>query len=133
MTGILDHLCVGVIDDDASQRRALGRLLRAAGMQSIAYASAEEFRSDLKQPRFHCLLVDVQLPGMSGIELRDQLAAEGIETPVLFVTAHDNPKAREQALAGPCVGYFRKTDSPSEILEAIRHGFRPSLPGRERT
>jgi FixJ family two-component response regulator len=123
MTAGLDNLYVGVIDDDESQRRALRRLLRAAGMQSIAYASAEEFRSDLKQPRFHCLLVDVQLPGISGIELRDQLAAEGIVTPVLFVTAHDNPKARAQAMAGPCVGYFRKTDSPNEILKAIRKEF----------
>jgi FixJ family two-component response regulator len=77
MTEILGRLCVAVIDDDESQRRALARLLRAAGMQSTAYASAEEFRSDPKQPRFHCLVVDVQLRGMSGIELRDQLAAEG--------------------------------------------------------
>jgi FixJ family two-component response regulator len=129
MTGILDNLCVAVVEDDESQRRALARLLRAAGMQSIAYASAEEFRSDLRQPRFHCLVIDVQLPGMSGIELRDQLAAEGAATPVLFVTAYDDPKARERALAGPCVGYFRKTASGSEILEAIRHGVSILAPG----
>jgi DNA-binding NarL/FixJ family response regulator len=62
---------------------------------------------------------------MSGVELRDQLAAEGIATPVLFVTAYDDPKTREQAVAGHCVGYFRKTDSGGEILEAIRHGVSP--------
>jgi FixJ family two-component response regulator len=122
MAAIVDNLYVAVVDDDEGQRRALSRLLRAAGMQPIAYASAEEFRSDLRQPRFHCLVIDVQLPGMSGIELRDQLAAEGIATPVLFVTAHDDETSREQALAGNCLGYFRKTDSGSEILEAIRHG-----------
>jgi FixJ family two-component response regulator len=120
MTEILGHLCVAVIDDDESQRRALARLLRAAGMQSTAYASAEElFRSDLKQSQFHCLVVDIQLPGMSGIELRDPLAAEGVATPVLFLTAYDDPKVRERALAGPSVGYFRKTACGSEILEAI--------------
>jgi FixJ family two-component response regulator len=129
VTAIVEKFYVAVIDDDDGHCRALARLLRAAGMQSIAYASAEEFRSDLKQPRFHCLVVDVQLPGMSGIELRDRLAAEGIRTPVLFMTAHDNPKAREQALAGPHVGYFRKTGSGSEILEAIRRGGAALAPG----
>jgi FixJ family two-component response regulator len=122
MAATLENLYVAVVDDDEGQRRSLARLLRAAGMQPIAYASAEAFRSDLRRPRFHCLVIDVQLPGMSGIELRDQLAAEGIATPVLFVTAHDDPTAREQALAGNCVGYLRKTNSGSEILEAIRHG-----------
>jgi FixJ family two-component response regulator len=122
MAATVNNLYVAVIDDDEGQRRALSRLLRAAGMQPIAYASAEEFRADLRQPRFHCLVIDVQLPGMSGIELRDQLAAEGIATPVIFISAHDDPTAREQALAGNCLGYLRKSDSGSEILEAIRHG-----------
>jgi len=118
--GISGNVYVGVVEDDDSQRRSLARVLRAAGMQPIAYASAEEFRADVKQPRFDCLVLDVQLPGMSGIELRNQLATEGIATPVIFVTAHDDPNARKAALAGRCSGYFRKTDSASEILDAIR-------------
>jgi FixJ family two-component response regulator len=125
---VLGNVYVGVVDDDESQRRSLGRLLRAAGMQPIAYASAEEFRADGKQPRFDCLVLDIQLPGMSGIELRNQLASEGVATPVIFVTAHDDPKAREAAAAGRCVGYFRKTDSGSEILEAIRQEISPPAP-----
>ncbi len=115
------NLYVGVVDDDESLRRSVARLLRAAGMQSITYASAEEFNEDLKHPRFDCLVLDVQLPGMSGIDLRNKLAAEGVATPVLFVTAHDDPRAREEAMAGQCVGYFRKTDAGSELLNAIRH------------
>ena len=111
---------VGVVDDDESQRRSLARLLRAAGMQPIAYSSAEEFRADVRQPRFDCLVLDVQLPGMSGIDLRDQLLTEGVETPVVFVTAHDDPRAREAGLAARCLGYFSKTDSGSELLDAIR-------------
>jgi FixJ family two-component response regulator len=120
-TGIQGNIYVGVIDDDESQRKSLARLLRAAGMQPIAYASAEEFRADVKQPRFDCLVLDVQLPGLSGIELRNQLASEGIATTVIFVTAHDDPKAREAAVSGRCAGYFLKTDSGSQILGAIRH------------
>jgi FixJ family two-component response regulator len=118
-TGIQRNVYVGLVDDDESQRKSLARLLRAAGMQPITYASAEEFRADVRQPRFDCLVLDVQLPGISGIELRNQLASEGIATPVVFVTAYDDPKAREAAVAGRCVGYFFKTEAGSEILAAI--------------
>ena len=126
----LGNLYVGVVDDDDSLRRSVARLLRAAGMQPIIYASAEEFRADVKQPQFDCLVLDVQLPGMSGIDLRNELATEGVATPVLFVTAHDDPKAREDALAGQCVGYFRKTDAGSELLNAIRGVVSPSTIGQ---
>jgi len=120
-TGIQRNVYVGLVDDDECQRKSLARLLRAAGMQPITYASAEEFRADVRQPRFDCLVLDVQLPGISGIELRNQLASEGIATPVVFVTAYDDPKAREAAVAGRCVGYFFKTEAGSEILAAIRN------------
>jgi len=128
-TGNLGTVCVGVVDDDESLRRALARLLRAAGMRPITYSSAEEFRADVKQSRFDCLVLDVHLPGMSGLDLRNRLAAEGVATPVLFVTAHDDPRAREEALAGRCVGYFRKTDAGDEILDAIRRAVAPPAIG----
>jgi len=114
------NVYVGVVDDDENLLRSLARLLRAAGMQPITYLSAEAFRADAKRPRFDCLVLDVQLPGMSGIDLRNQLAAEGATTAILFVTAHDDPQARASALAGPCAGYFRKTDAGSDILDTIR-------------
>jgi FixJ family two-component response regulator len=116
---------VGIVDDDDSLRRSLARLLRAAGMNAVTYASAEEFLADLKQPRFDCLVLDLQLPGMSGLELRDRLAVEGVATPVLFATAYDDPAARQEALAGPCAGYFRKTDAGSDLLDAIRRAIEP--------
>jgi len=109
---------VAVIDDDASVRRSLGRLLHATGMQPVGYASAEEFIS--AQESFDCLVIDIQLPGISGIELHRRLLEEGERTPVLFVTAHDEAGVREEALAGGCAGYFRKGDAGSDILEAIR-------------
>jgi len=119
-TGNLSDVCVGVVDDDESIRRSVARLLRAVGMHAITYASAEAFRADVKAPRFDCLVLDVQLPGMSGIELRNQLAAEGSAMPVLFVTAHDDPAALADAMAGPCAGFFRKTDAGIGFLDVIR-------------
>jgi PleD family two-component response regulator len=71
------NVYVGVVDDDESLRRSRARLLRAVGMRPVTYASAEDFRADLKKPHFDCLVLDLQLPGLSGLELRDQFAAEG--------------------------------------------------------
>lgn len=114
-----ERLSIAIVDDDESVCRSLGRLLRAAGMQPVAYPSAEAFLGDARQATFDCLVLDVQLSGISGIELQRQLAASGERTPVIFITAHDEPEAREQALAGGCTGYFRKNDSGAEVIEAI--------------
>jgi FixJ family two-component response regulator len=111
---------VAVVDDDESLCRSLGRLLRAAGIQPVTYASAEAYLADTKHPKFDCLVLDVQLGGMSGIELGQRLVAEGGHAPFIFITAHDDPAARARAEAAGCVGYFRKTDSGADVLEAIR-------------
>lgn len=124
MSAVSD-VCVGVVDDDESVRRSLARLLRAAGMQPTTYASAEEFRAQAPEQRFDCLVLDVQLPGMSGIDLRNRLAAEGVATPVIFVTGHDDPGLRKGAMAGPCLGYFLKTEAGRAILDAIRSTIAP--------
>lgn len=111
---------VAVVDDDEKVCRSFGRLLRAAGLQSITYPSAEAFLADAKQPRFDCLVLDVQLGGMSGIELVQHLTAAGAAPPFIFITAHDDPAARDQAEATGCAAYFQKTDSGAQVLEAIR-------------
>lgn len=111
---------VAVVDDDESLCRSLNRLLRAAGIQSITYSSAEAFLADTKRPKFDCLVFDIQLGGMSGIELQQQLVVAGGKTPVIFITAHDDPEARAEAEAGGCAAYFRKTDSGADVLAAIR-------------
>lgn len=111
---------IAVVDDDESVCRSLGRLLRAAGLQPITYASAESFLADKKHPQFGCLVLDVQLGGMSGIELAQKLVAEGGRTPTVFITAHDDPELRTQAETTGCAAFFRKTDSGTEVLEAIR-------------
>jgi FixJ family two-component response regulator len=114
-----DILYVAVVDDDESVCRSFSRLLRTAGFQPVTYPSAEAFLQDTKRPQFDCLVLDVQLQGMSALELSLRLAAVKDATPVIFITAHDNPEARAEALAGGCAGYFRKTDSGDRVLEAI--------------
>jgi FixJ family two-component response regulator len=111
---------VAVVDDDEDLCRSFARLLRASGMHPVTYSSAEAFLTDSKHPQFGCLVLDIQLRGMSGIELAQKLAAAGGQTPFILLTAHDSPEARATAEAVGCAGYFRKTDSGAELLEAIR-------------
>jgi FixJ family two-component response regulator len=111
---------VAVVDDDESLCRSFARLLRAAGFQPITYASAEAFLADTKHPRFDCLVLDIQLGDMSGIELSRHLTAEGGRTPVIFITAHDNRNGRAEAEAAGGAAYFRKSDSGADVVEAIR-------------
>jgi FixJ family two-component response regulator len=114
------NIYVAVVDDDEGVCRSLSRLLRAAHFQPVTYNSAESFLADTKHPQFECLVLDIQLGGMSGLELRDRLSAVQDGTPVIFITAHDEPEVRAQAKASACAGYFRKTDSGAEVLAAIR-------------
>ena len=111
---------IAVIDDDESICRSMGRLLRAAHLQPITYPSAEAFLVDVKRPKFECLVLDIQLKGMSGLDLSRRLSAIKDTTPVIFITAYDDPEIREMAEATECAGYFRKTDSGADVLEALR-------------
>jgi len=115
-----DAIYVAVVDDDEGFCRSLGRLLRAAGMQPITYPSAEAFLADSERPQFDCLVLDVQLTGMSGIELGRRLVAEGRHAPFIYMTAHDLPETRAGAEAAGCTAFFRKTDSGADVLDAIR-------------
>jgi len=121
-----EKVYVALVDDDESLCRSLARLLRAAGIQPISYPSAEAFLADTKHPHFDCVVLDIQLPGISGLELQKRLTAAGPAPPVIFITARDDPQSREQAHIAGCAGYFRKTDAGSELLEAIRRAVTPS-------
>ena len=111
---------VAVVDDDESVCRSFSRLLRTAGFQPVTYLSAEDFLEDTKRPRFDCLVLDIQLEGISGLELEQRLLSVNDRTPVVFITAHDDPAVREEAEAAGCAGYFSKNDPGARILEAIR-------------
>jgi FixJ family two-component response regulator len=120
MTSRTTPVLIAIVDDDINLCRSLERLLRAAGMQAVTYGSAEEFMADTGHPRFDCLLLDIQLGGMSGIELAHWLTAAGVRTPFIYVTAHDAPEVRDSAEASGCAAYFRKTDPGSEVIKAVR-------------
>lgn len=117
---------VAVVDDDESVCRSLGRLLGASGFMPITYPSAEAFLDDHKRPDFDCLVLDVQLGGISGLELARRLAAVNDHTPFVFITAHDDPAAKEEAGALGCAGYFRKHDAGDLIIQSIREVVRQS-------
>ena len=111
---------IAIIDDESSIRTSLSRVLRLADFQPISYPSAEAFLADEKHPRFDCLLLDIRLGGMSGLDLFRQIAVQRTHAPVIFITAFDDPEMRAQAEALGCAGFFRKTTPGVEIIEAIR-------------
>ena len=93
----------------------MARLLSASGWQPATYLSAEAFLADAERSRFDCLILDVQLGGISGIELQEQLLASGSTTPVIFLTAHEEADVRERANRVGCVAYLCKRD-PGELV-----------------
>ncbi len=110
---------VAVVDDDESVCRSLSRLLRASNILAVTYSSAEAFLADTKHPRFDCLVLDIQLGGMSGIELAQQLADQTDPTPIIFITAHDDEETWEHAMAACGAAYFSKSDCGADVLDAI--------------
>jgi FixJ family two-component response regulator len=127
------NIYVAVIDGDEGVCRSLSRLLRADRLHSITYSSAEAFLADTKRPKFDCLVLEIELDGMSGLELRSRLSAVKDVTPVVFTTATDEPEVRAQAGASGCAGFFRKTDPGADVLAAVRRavGLEDSHPDRK--
>ncbi len=110
---------VAVVDDDASVRRALKRVLRVDGLQAEEYPSAQAFLDASGQGTFDCLVLDVHLGGMSGLDLLAHLVAEGGAVPVVIITAHDDAPTREKACALGASAYLRKPLESSVLLDAV--------------
>lgn len=111
---------VVVVEDDDGMRKALDRLLRAAGYQPLLFSSAEAFLGTATAHLAACLVLDIRLPGLSGLELHRRLAASGRVPPVIFITAQDDDAAREEARQLECLAYFRKPFEGVALLDAIR-------------
>jgi FixJ family two-component response regulator len=112
---------VAIVDDDESVCRSLSRLLHAVGMEAACYHSAEAFLAERGRDDFDCLVLDIQLGGMSGLELQARLCAQGDPVPVVFITAHDTAASRREATLNGCAGFFRKTEPGTRVIEAIRN------------
>lgn len=109
---------VAVVDDDASFRRAVARLVRLWGFRTSTFASAEEYLR-IGVPT-DCIVLDLHLEGMSGLELQSLLSAEGVAVPIVFVTAMDDPIARRRALDAGAVGYLEKPFDEYRLLEVLQ-------------
>jgi FixJ family two-component response regulator len=118
---------VSVVDDDVSIRKSLDRLIRSVGLEVRAYASAEEFLNATHPRKADCLILDVRLPGMSGIELLHHLIARNCKVPVIFITAHGSDEvARAEAASDQTVAYLIKPFNADELLDAVDRTLRHS-------
>jgi len=110
---------VAVVDDDPSMLRAAADLLEVHGFATKVFASAEEFLDRGAAAQVDCLLLDIHLGGMSGIDLRRQLKASGCTLPVIFMTALDDEAVRHEALKAGCVACLRKPFQAHQLMAAI--------------
>jgi len=108
-----------VVDDDASMLKSLSRLLTAYGFVAQAFPSAEALLASGGACAATCLLLDIHLGGISGIELNRRLSAAGSKCPVIFMTAIDDNATRREAIEVGCIAYLRKPFAPDVLLEAI--------------
>ena len=110
---------ISVVDDDDSVRESLSGLMRSVGFGVMVFASAEELLSSNHLSDTNCLILDVRMPGMNGLELQRRLAASHRSIPVIFITAHGDEEARVRALNGGAVEYLLKPFSEEALLKAI--------------
>jgi len=119
-----------VVEDDPASQKTLARVLRAGGYEAAVYASAEEFLASPPQATAVALLLDVHLPGMSGLELQRHLRNGGSTLPVIVITAFDDARSRQRAERLGCVAYLRKPCEAGTILAAIRQLARNDWPAK---
>jgi FixJ family two-component response regulator len=115
-----ESFTVYVVDDDESVRRALKRLLKSAGYHAVTFGSAEDFMDSDPGGDEGCLVLDIRLPGMTGLDLQEKLALSGVKYAVIFMTAHDNPQWQERAKKAGALAYLRKPFNEDSLLHAIQ-------------
>ena len=115
---------ISVVDDDESVRRTTTLLIESFGFRAVAFESAEGF---LRSGQLHdtsCLIVDVQMPGMNGLQLQSHLAAAGCGIPIVFITAYDDKESRQRALQAGAVAFLGKPFGDEHLLKTIRSALR---------
>jgi FixJ family two-component response regulator len=125
-----NHSVICVVDDDESVRESLEGLMRSVGFAVNTFASAEEFL-DLDHLRnIDCLIFDVRLPGMNGLELQRQMVTSHSEIPIIFITSHEDDEVRARALNAGAVDYLLKPFNDEDLLNAIDAALKPSVDGK---
>jgi FixJ family two-component response regulator len=110
---------VAVVDDDESVRTALARALQSIGLKARSFASTEAFFASGVLERTGCVITDLQMSGMSGLELQAQLAAKGLAIPVIFISAFGEARLRSQAMEAGAVAFFDKPFDDNVLLETV--------------
>jgi FixJ family two-component response regulator len=115
---------VAVVDDDDLLRDALRRLLKSSGLGAVSFESAENLLNSGRLPEIACLIADVRMPGMSGLELQAKLKAERCAIPIIFITAHGDTKMRIQAMCDGAVEFLTKPFDNAVLLELVHAALR---------
>ena len=130
---LLETPTISIVDDDPAVRDALWRLMDSAGLPAAAFSSAEEFLASPSRDETTCLILDVRMPGMDGLELQRHLVASNWTAPIIFISAHAEAGARERALEAGAVEFFEKPFNSGALLDAIdaaRASRAPGGPGK---
>ena len=124
---------VSIVDDDVSVRRSTQRLLRSAGFRAEAFASAEEFLSSGLAKETDCLILDLRMPAMNGLQLQRQLADASNPIPIIFLSAHASADDERRALQAGAIQFLPKPASKDTLLLAIRNALKSSPNGKRKT
>jgi len=119
-----DAPVISVVDDDESLRRSLRNFLRSVGFRVEAFASAEEFLRSAQRETAGCLVLDLRMTGMSGLELLRHLAAANVRAPAVILTAHGNEEIRQRCLRAGAVAFLDKPFHGDALLDAVRAALR---------
>jgi FixJ family two-component response regulator len=111
--------CISIVDDDKSIREAIKSLLESLGFRAEVFASAEDFLNSSRLRDTECLILDIWMPGMSGLELQSTLAADDSRIPIVFISAHDDEEARTRALKAGAIDFLRKPFHEDALLNGI--------------
>ena len=121
---------ISIIDDDESMREAIKGLMRSLGYRVEAVASGQEFLSSRLALRTSCVIADMQMPGMTGLELYQRLSTSGKPIPTILITAYPDDGVRERALSAGVVGYLSKPFEEDDLLVCVRSALTRPLRGR---
>lgn len=122
---------IAVVDDEEPVRKALGRLLRASGMEVECYAGGQEFLDGSARRRPDCVVLDLHMPGMSGLQVLSALRPVRPRVPAVVITAHDAPEMRQKCLAAGAAQYLRKPLDERVLLDAISASLSASKPSEK--
>ena len=126
------HAVVFVVDDDETVRKSLGSLLRSAGLNVETFASAQEFLAAPRADAPGCLVLDVRLSGLSGLELQERMAEAGVEIPIVFITGHGDIPMSVRAMKAGAVEFLTKPFPDQDLLDAINQAIERDRDARRR-